>query len=89
MKYLLAAAAILTLAACTTPPQYTMGVYLPSGTPGNPNKTTYVGGAGSVYDNGANPPATVGIVTYNPDTPSTSPNDTITGVTTAPAMPAR
>jgi hypothetical protein len=36
---------------------------------GNPNWNSYVGQAGSTYDAAANPPQTIGTVTYNPLAP--------------------
>ena len=38
-------------------------------TPGNPNGDPYAGQPGSVYDKAANPPQTIGTVTYDPFAP--------------------
>jgi hypothetical protein len=84
MKCLLAIVGILALAACTLPPQY----YL-AGDSGNPNHSPYAGSVGSSYDSNANPPLSGAPVAYNPNAPSTSPNNTIPPTTPAPTMPAR
>jgi hypothetical protein len=63
MKYLIAIAAMLSLAACA-PPQYQL-----FGTPGDPDSVSYVGSTGSAYDRAANPPATPNVATYNPNAP--------------------
>jgi hypothetical protein len=39
---------------------------------GNPDWDTYLGEAGSTYDAAANPPQTIGTVTYNPYAPMPS-----------------
>jgi hypothetical protein len=38
-------------------------------TPGNPNGDPYAGQPGSTYDKAANPPQTIGVVTYDPYAP--------------------
>jgi len=48
MKYLLITAALLTLTACTMPPQYTVAGWAVSGTAGNPNNQPYADGTGGV-----------------------------------------
>ncbi len=63
MKYLIAAAAILSLAACSP-----LTVISP-GNAGNPNNQPFAGSPGSVYDQAANPPSIPGAVAYNPDAP--------------------
>jgi hypothetical protein len=47
------------------------GSFLPSA-PGNRNLNPYVGEAGSTYDSQANPPRTMGQVSYNPLAPLAS-----------------
>ncbi|HWF65240.1 MAG TPA: hypothetical protein VN685_11560 [Rhizomicrobium sp.] len=49
----------LTLAGCA--------LYRPSA--GNPNGDAYLGNRGSTYETGANPPSTVGQVSYSPSAP--------------------
>ena len=39
------------------------------GAPGNPDRDPLVGQAGSTYDIKANPPQTIGVVSYDPYTP--------------------
>ena len=82
MKYLIAAAAMLSLAACA-PPQYQL-----FGTAGDPDNTSYAGSAGSVYDQTANPPAKVSIATYNPDAPLPAYPDVVPPPSVPLTMPA-
>jgi hypothetical protein len=51
------AAFFLGLSACASPNE------------GNPDADAYVGNPGSVYDVAANPPRTIGMVSYNPMAP--------------------
>jgi hypothetical protein len=44
------------------------GAFIPS-SPGNPDWSPYVGQLGSTYDSAANPPQTIGTVSYNPYAP--------------------
>jgi hypothetical protein len=64
----------LGLAACASPNE------------GNPDGAGYVGAAGSVYDASANPPRTIGAVTYDPSAPL--PADTQAMGTSGSSMPA-
>ena len=52
---------------------------------GNPDGAGYVGAAGSVYDASANPPRTIGAVTYDPSAPL--PPDSQAMGTSGSAMP--
>lgn len=57
--------------------------------PGNPNGDAYVGQPGSTYDAAANPPKTLGVVTYDPYAPLPPANPAAPGAMPAqPAMPA-
>jgi hypothetical protein len=87
MKFLIAAAGLLALAACAMPPQYPLAKLMYSGTPGNPHNTQYVGSQGSAYDSAVNPPANLGKVTYDPNAPVTPPAAP-TPATSVPVTPA-
>jgi hypothetical protein len=69
MKYLMVIAGILSLTACEPL------TALSPGDAGNPNAQPYLGGAGSIYDQAANPPSNIGGVTYNPDAVAPVPAD--------------
>lgn len=72
LPVLIVAASCLGLSACASPNE------------GNPNGDAYAGSPGSVYDVAANPPSTIGTVSYDPMAPLPSAGSAME--TNGPAM---